>query len=94
MHTLSRPIWSPDGRFIAYTYRQGDLSDIYIVALDGSEDRMFIHDGWTQGWMPDGSGLLYAGGLPGARSNSVHLFLANADGTQARQLTPLTPTTP
>jgi TolB protein len=86
------PAWSPDGQSIAVFSAEGqDLLSgdkyfhIYVVNADGSKARRLtggeLH-GLGAAWSPDGTKLVFAhdGRVSG-------LFLINADGTGAVQLT-------
>ncbi len=57
---------SPDGRFVVYSYRQGeDLQshDISVVSFDGTRELPLVehpaHD-FVLGWAPDGKNILFA----------------------------------
>jgi dipeptidyl aminopeptidase/acylaminoacyl peptidase len=39
----SGPIWSPDGKSIAFTSKRGDIAQIYIIALDGGEAKQLTN---------------------------------------------------
>lgn len=49
------PLWSPDGRWIAYHHTQDDTT--HVIRWDRSEDKK-ISDGVPELWMHDGSGVL------------------------------------
>ena len=54
------PVWSPDGRTIAFTsLRDGD-SAVYLMDADGSEQRR-LTAGADPAWSPDGSQIIYEG---------------------------------
>lgn len=73
---LSRPAFSPSGRFLAYSQLQPGSSqteDIHLVDLDAAPpadtivDAKDVPSGW--GWSPNGDHYLYAstpGGVPGS----------------------------
>jgi hemolysin type calcium-binding protein/WD40 repeat protein len=69
------PVWSPDGRTIAYTDPRDGL---HLVAPDGSNDRR-IAAGDRPAWAPDASRLAYH------RQGAI--FVANHDGSGERRLT-------
>ena len=58
----SRPIFSPDGRRIAYTGRYDGNTDVYVVDAAGGEPRRLT---WAPGadmavgWTPDGKGIVF-----------------------------------
>ena len=52
------PVWSPDGRWIAYVSTHGDSTEIWAVPSEGGEPRRVTYDGdYKNGlicWSPDG----------------------------------------
>jgi tricorn protease len=58
----SRPVFSPDGRWIAYTGRYDGNTDVYVVPAAGGEPkRLTWHPGadTALGWTPDGKGVIF-----------------------------------
>jgi len=56
-----RPIWSPDGKWIAYNHGQGDVQ-IAVASADGSQSRVLSGDTSNRNgvsWWPDGSRIVY-----------------------------------
>ncbi|WP_093401048.1 LpqB family beta-propeller domain-containing protein [Sphingomonas sp. OK281] len=60
------PRFSPDGRSIAFTLRQGGASDVYLVPATGGPATRLTHgpsygryDNMVSGWTPDGSRILF-----------------------------------
>jgi Tol biopolymer transport system component len=61
------PVWSPDGKSIAYPRVLGDYpesSELRTVSADGRTDRRVLFAGWrilgSLGWKPDGSALVFS----------------------------------
>lgn len=58
------PVWSPDGRWIAFASRRNGNWDLFVVPADGGTTRQLT---WHSGneiptvWSPDGKELLFAG---------------------------------
>jgi len=56
------PIWSPDGKWIAYASNRTGNNDIFVVPADGGETRQLT---WNAGsdvpsdWSPDGKTILF-----------------------------------
>ncbi|UCF36074.1 MAG: protein kinase [Acidobacteriota bacterium] len=58
------PIWSPDGRYIAYTSdRHGGPGNVYLKLSDGTGEIERLTEGsntqWVSSWSPDGKYLLF-----------------------------------
>jgi Tol biopolymer transport system component len=79
--------WSPDGRTIAFTVEDQDLtvlhSEIYTINADGSNVRKLVSapPGFSLDnprWSPNGKRLLY--------TREPFLYLANADGSNQKRL--------
>jgi Tol biopolymer transport system component len=66
----SFPVWSPDGKWIAYTSDRNGHSNLYRKPSDGSgaEELLLTDDQVTLGsdWSPDGKYLLYSRGPSGS----------------------------
>jgi Tol biopolymer transport system component len=81
------PVWSPDGRFIAYrSIREGN-SDVYVMDLeDGSERRLTDFDGLDTepDWSPDGEWLVFA---TNRDDLATDIYVMRADGSDLRRLT-------
>ncbi len=94
------PRWSPDGKSVAfYTNRDGNL-EIYVASV--ADDQVVnvsqnAADDFSPAWSPDGKQLVFvsnreegtASGSPAtpAVSNHPHIWVMQADGSNARQLT-------
>jgi Tol biopolymer transport system component len=91
------PVWSPDGRRIAYESNW----QIWVMNADGSGQRRLTHNGgrnFNPAWSPDGRRIAFerrlgryqevdwCSGCGGALFFEVHVM--NADGSGQRQLTP------
>ena len=82
------PVWSPDGRAIAYTsYRRG-FPDVYVSLIyQGTfetpargTDR--THN-WLASWSPDGTRIAFTSN----RDGNPELYVMNRDGSNVRRLT-------
>jgi Tol biopolymer transport system component len=78
--------FSPDGRFILHRRQKGEVSQVFLMKSDGSEDHNLSGgstlDGWPD-WSPDGKRIVFSRHTP----NGFQLFVTNRDGTAVRQLT-------
>ncbi len=76
------PVWSPDGRQIAFSsYRDGGY-DIYVMDADGSNERQLTDDQlWNRHpeWSPDGTRIAF--------DNPLGIFVMDADGGNRQQIT-------
>jgi Tol biopolymer transport system component len=93
----SNPVWSPDGRRIAYESNW----QLWVMNADGSGQRRLTHNGgrnFNPAWSPDGRTIAFerrlgryqevdwCSGCGGALFFEV--WIMNADGSGERQLTP------
>jgi len=81
------PVWSPDGRKIAYSYLTGDY-DIRVMRADGTRQRSLTSDGSSQSptWSPDGTRIAFAG-YRGTDFRDLAIYVMNADGSDVKRLT-------
>src|SRR3954469_592747 len=92
---VSDPQLSPDGRLVAFVRTTTDVSsgkrnaDIWVVAADGSAPPRLLIGGEksenTPRWSPDGRHIAFIS----TRSSGGDLFIADADGSNIRQVTRL-----
>lgn len=86
------PSWSPNGKWIAFSYSEQDTGSSYKVcfaAADGSGSRSCpidqgnansIWDTGVSGWAPDSQSIIY-------RVNGGSLYIASIDGSNIQDLT-------
>ena len=78
--------FSPDGMSILHRRVRGELSQIFIMKADGSDDRNISGesklDGWPA-WSPDGKRVIFSRRV----NDRFQLFVMNRDGSNVRQLT-------
>jgi Tol biopolymer transport system component len=54
------PVWSPNGRYVAFTRETGDSSDsVYIVSVKSGQQRRLVASGSSPSWSPDGTRIAY-----------------------------------
>ncbi len=60
---VQQPAWSPDGKQIAYARDDGRGFDIWLMNIDGSDNRRFTKDAESNEikpvWTPDGGGIAF-----------------------------------
>ena len=69
------PIWSPDGRQIAFVGSDG----LYVINSDGTDSRRLVESRWIESaaWSPDGQRLAFSACQP---KQTAKVFLVDNDG--------------
>jgi Tol biopolymer transport system component len=78
-HDHTRPVWSPDGRSIAFSANRDGPPSVFVKQLGGGEERPVTKPGTIQrvdDWMRDGS-ILYTSGEPASGSD---IYVRSSDG--------------
>jgi Tol biopolymer transport system component len=99
----SNPDWSPDGGKIVFERSTQEGSDLWVVAIDGSDlrrltdvragrDRCFPANAEDPEWSPSGAEIVYVlteyGRLScGYRGGTSSVYVMRGDGTEARYVT-------
>ncbi|HKW24462.1 MAG TPA: protein kinase [Terriglobales bacterium] len=80
--TVGVPIWSPDGKSIAFARITGGarLVSYYMVNPDGSNVREVIPEGSWATWSPDSHWLYYSQDSPTAASRQLQTLKVKVDG--------------
>jgi TolB protein len=78
--------FSPDGMSILHRRVQGELSQIFVMNADGSDDHSISGesklDGWPA-WSPDGKRVIFSRRV----KDRFQIFVMNRDGSGVQQLT-------
>jgi serine/threonine protein kinase/Tol biopolymer transport system component len=82
------PVWSPDGRFVAYASNRGETGDfnIWVQQVDGGNPaRVTVspHHDWQPDWSPDGKLMAFRS----EREEASGIFVVPALGGMERRLT-------
>src|SRR5881396_3239167 len=78
------PIWSPDGKRIAYANFHSGRSEVFVINLVGTGETQLTTDGGFPGaWSPDGTRIAFANSSDG----DDEIFLMNPDGSGVTRLT-------
>src|SRR5437660_966430 len=78
------PIWSPDGKRIAYANFHSGRSEVFVINVVGTGETQLTTDGGFPGaWSPDGTRIAFANSSDG----DDEIFLMNPDGRGVTRLT-------
>src|SRR6266566_3804528 len=78
------PIWSPDGKRIAYANFHSGRSEIFAINVVGTgETQLTTEGGFPGAWSPDGTRIAFANNSDG----DDEIFLMNPDGSGVTRLT-------
>jgi Tol biopolymer transport system component len=77
--------YSPDGRQIALSHQENDISRIYILPAEGGAPRLATEQGpsYWHGWSPDGKTLVYCG----KRHGQFDIYTIPVEGGKETRLT-------
>jgi Tol biopolymer transport system component/DNA-binding winged helix-turn-helix (wHTH) protein len=81
-----RPVWSPDGRRIAFSSNRDGKNEIYVMDADGSNVRRLTNnlaDDVNPIWSPDGHRLIF----DSERDGNREIYVMDADGGNQIRLT-------
>src|SRR5580698_11610969 len=84
----SGPIFSPDGKWVAYTGDYDGNQDVYVVATAGGEPRRLTYHPATDvaiGWTPDGKSVLFRS-TRNSYSRFEKLFTVSVEGGPPTEL--------
>ncbi len=85
------PVWSPDGRRIAYSSDENGMPQLFVMDADGSNARQ-LSDVWGEypNWSPNGSRISFASSMGGSTpfgDPDYDVFVIDADGSDETNLT-------
>jgi Tol biopolymer transport system component len=83
------PGWSPDGKRLAFVWKPGNRSAVFVENADGTGRHRVtpfpLRAGDYPDWSPDGTRILFNTG--GNHARGLNLFTVRPDGNGLRQLT-------
>jgi len=76
------PAWSPDGKTIAYARSRSDNPGLYLIDVNGRNNRILLRGNWTTpSWSPDGQWLVLG------NYSDAQIYKVKANGDSLTQLT-------
>ena len=85
--TTWEPSWSPDGRWIAFSFQKvGEFSEIRVMDADGKNRRNLTENtayDEDPSWLPEGKRIVFTSG----RDGNGEIYVMDADGKNPRNLT-------
>ncbi len=88
-HDIS-PVFSPDGRYIAFSSNRHGSYDVFVVPAVGGKPRRLTFDSaadFVNGWAPDGKAVLFTSSRGTAYPQRYELYTVPAEGGRERKLT-------
>src|SRR5262245_25200746 len=83
------PVFSPDGKWIAFSSNRQGQYDVYVVAAVGGKPRRLTFDSahdMVTGWTPDGKNVVFASTRSTAFPSNMECYTVPFDGGQERKL--------
>jgi Tol biopolymer transport system component len=81
------PVWSPAGDRLAFVSTEGGNDDIYVIDVDGRDQRRLTLNQWEwdkhPSWSPDGTQIVFWSNVGSGHSQ---LWIMDADGGNRRLL--------
>ena len=83
------PVFSPDGKFLAFSSNRHGSYDVFVVPAVGGKPRRLTFDSaqdMVTGWTPDGKGVVFASSRTTAYPSNFESFVVPVEGGAERKL--------
>jgi Tol biopolymer transport system component len=80
------PVWSPNGKKIAFSSSRNGKWEIFVMNNDGSNQIRLADGGGVPVWSPDGSKIAFISNRDNSE-NEFDLYVMNSDGTGQKRVT-------
>lgn len=87
---FGRPSFSPDGKYLLFSYKKGFSENIYLINRNGSELTKLTSlkgKNYHPAFSPDGERIVFAHSDTLKHGESSNLYLMNSDGSEQKVLT-------
>src|SRR5437588_10661017 len=84
------PVFSPDGRSLAFSSNRHGSYDVFVVPVQGGRPRRLTFDSandYAAGWSPDGKNVLFTSTRSTDFPPSYELYTVPVEGGMARRVT-------
>lgn len=85
----SYPVFSPDGKYIAFTGQYDGNTDVFVIPAEGGEPKRLTYHPYpdvVRNWTPDGKEIVFASGRISAPIGYSKLWTVSIDGGMPEQL--------
>lgn len=81
-----KPVWSPSGKYLAYTSNKGGHYDVWVLSVEDMQERELTSSPFYDGeptWSPEGDEIAFVS----TRSGSKEIWVVSIFGENPRQIT-------